>query len=450
MDCHLLNTPALIAKKRDGHTLTKSEIQYFIDGVVNGDNVELAQLGAMLMAIKLRGMSMDETVLLTAAMKESGETLHWPDQWKHILVDKHSTGGVGDKVSLILAPALAACGLKVPMISGRGLSFTGGTLDKLEAIPGFNVSMSPDEIIRTLDTVGCCIVGQTQDIDPADRIMYAVRDLTATVDSIPLITASIISKKAAENIAALVLDVKFGEASFMKTKEDAMNLATWLVDVGTGCGIKTEAVISSMDIPLGHTVGNGLEVKEAIECLSGNGAEQLVELVSVEGGLLLHSVGKVNSLEEGENLIKRTLNNGSALEKFQAMIVAQGVNQKLAERICEREGDVFRVLRKANFKTPIKAHKSGFVDDMNALLIAELCSDLGAGRKRSGDPINHAIGVELLKLVGDSVQQDEVLAYVHHDEEFVNGFLERIASGIMINDQLNADYNIKRIHHIIT
>ncbi|NXF14042.1 TYPH phosphorylase, partial [Smithornis capensis] len=298
--------PTLIRKKRDGERLEDAEIRSFVRGVTEG-TAQQGQIGAMLMAIRLQGMDAGETLALTQAMAVSGRVLAWPPAWHGLVVDKHSTGGVGDKVSLALAPALAACGCKVrgtpeggragrlrvpaptcahpqvPMISGRGLGHTGGTLDKLEAIPGFRVSQSPEEMCSILERVGCCIVGQSEELVPADRVLYGLRDVTATVDSVPLITASILSKKAAEQLSALVLDVKFGGAALFPTQESARELARSLVEVGTHLGIRTVAVLSRMDQPLGRAVGNALEVLECLECLDGGGPPDLRQLVTTLG-----------------------------------------------------------------------------------------------------------------------------------------------------------------------
>eukprot|EP00795_Rhopilema_esculentum_P005197 gene5197-332_t len=277
-----LRYPDLIGIKRDGGNLSPDQIAHFIRGIVEG-NVHGSQLGAMLMAIYLKGMNHDETIGLTHSMLNSGEIFSWPDEWKHLVVDKHSTGGVGDKVSLPLAPALAACGLKVPMISGRSLGFTGGTLDKLESIPGFRTSLTKDEIINIVKEVGCCIVGQTESIVPADKILYSIRDITGTVACIPLVASSIISKKAAEKPKALVLDVKCGNGCFNKTKEVADALAKAMVLASNGLGIQTTAFITEMDNPIGRAIGNSVEVAESLECLHGKGPKDLKELICMQG-----------------------------------------------------------------------------------------------------------------------------------------------------------------------
>ncbi|NXJ99411.1 TYPH phosphorylase, partial [Corythaixoides concolor] len=374
--------PALIRKKRDGERLEEEEIQSFVRSVTEG-TAQQGQIGAMLMAIRLRGMDAEETLALTRAMAASGRALAWPLPWQGLLVDKHSTGGVGDKVSLALAPALAACGckvsggvpgqadggprthpaptcpcLQVPMISGRGLGHTGGTLDKLEAIPGFCISQSPEQMRSILERVGCCIVGQSEELVPADRVLYGLRDVTATVDSLPLITgtgghrggtqaragggasaswhspASILSKKAAERLSALVLDVKFGSAALYPTQESARELAHSLVAVGERLGIRTAAVLSRMDEPLGRCVGNSLEVLEALECLGGGGPPDLRELVTALGGLLLWQCGLAAAAEPGRERLGRALDDGSALRTFEAMLGAQGVPPDTAHRLC--------------------------------------------------------------------------------------------------------------------
>ena len=298
------STADIIALKRDGYPLCYEDLEIWIQRVLNQE-VTPAQLGAWLMSVYIQGLNPEETANLTKIMTKSGDTLIWPAEWKSILVDKHSTGGVGDKVSLVLAPALAACGRKVPMISGRGLGITGGTLDKLESIPGYNVTLSADEILEGLKQVGCLIAGQTGSIAPADKILYACRDNTNTVGNLSLQTSSILSKKAAENISSLVLDVKYGKGCYQPTKEYAERVATSLVTVSKSMGIRTAAVISKMDDPLGKHIGNALEVAESIECLKGYGPHDLEELVVKQGGLLLANSGDRSlTLSEGEDQIR--------------------------------------------------------------------------------------------------------------------------------------------------
>ncbi|KAJ0056852.1 hypothetical protein NL108_000640, partial [Boleophthalmus pectinirostris] len=302
---------------------------------------------AMLMAIWQKGMTVKETQELTRGMMSSGEVMSWPAEWAGRVVDKHSTGGVGDKVSLVLAPALAACNCKVPMISGRGLAHTGGTLDKLEAIPGFKIHKTQAEVQEVLASVGCCIVGQTETLVPADRVLYALRDATSTVDSLPLITGSIISKKGAETLSALVLDVKFGKAALYKDLASAKELAQSLVNTGNGLDIRTAAILSNMNSIIGRCVGNSLEVIESLEALKGNGPDDLMELVTTLGGVLLMMTGVVSNLSEGKTKIFEAVTGGGAVSKFQAMLEAQGVAKEDALHLCSKNTDYYQVLRKS-------------------------------------------------------------------------------------------------------
>ncbi|XP_032052647.1 thymidine phosphorylase [Aythya fuligula] len=415
MDAPPVSLPALIRRKRDGERLRDEEIQSFVRGVTEG-SAQQGQIGAMLMAIRLRGMDAQETLALTRAMAASGRLLAWPQGWRGRLVDKHSTGGVGDKVSLALAPALAACGCKVPMISGRGLGHTGGTLDKLEAIPGFCVSQSPEQMQSILEQVGCCIVGQSEELVPADRVLYSLRDVTATVDSLPLITASILSKKAAEQISALVLDVKFGSAALYPTLESARELAQSLVAVGEELGIRTAAVLSSMDQPLGRCVGNSLEVLEALQCLEGRGPDDLRELVTVLGGLLLWQCGMAPTAEQGQELLARALDDGSALRTFQAMLGAQGVPPDTARLLCAGTPQQRRqVLGQAGTREELLAPCEGRVQGIEALPLARVLHELGAGRTRAGEAINPRVGAELLVAVGQHLREGEPWLRLHHD-----------------------------------
>ncbi|XP_016067135.1 PREDICTED: thymidine phosphorylase [Miniopterus natalensis] len=325
--------PELIRQKRDGGRLSAEDIRSFVRAVVDG-SAQGAQIGAMLMAIRLQGMDLEETVALTQALANSGQQLEWPETWRQQLVDKHSTGGVGDKVSLVLAPALAACGCKVPMISGHGLGHTGGTLDKLESIPGFTVIQSPEQMQGLLERVGCCIVGQSKKLVPADGILYEARDVTATVDSLPLITASILSKKVVESLSALVVDVKFGGAAVFPSQAEARELARALVAVGTGLGLRVAAALTAMDHPLGRCVGHTLEVEEALLCLDGAGPPDLRDLVTRLGGALLWLNGQVEAQAEGAARVAAALDDGSARDRFERMLATQGVDPGLARALC--------------------------------------------------------------------------------------------------------------------
>ncbi|XP_044285437.1 thymidine phosphorylase [Varanus komodoensis] len=411
-----LSIPEIIRKKRDGQKLWEEEIRYFVQAVASRAMKD-GQIGALLMAIRLRGMEPDETLVLTREMASSGRMLAWPEKWRGLLVDKHSTGGVGDKVSLPLVPALAACGCKVPMISGRGLAHTGGTLDKLESIPGFTVTQSPEQMEHILETVGCCIVAQSQDLVPADKILYSLRDVTATVDSLPLIIGSILSKKAAENLSALVLDVKFGSAALYPTLESAQELAEALVSVGTQLGMSTAAVLSRMDGPLGRRVGNSLEVLESLECLDGRGPADLRELVTTLGGTLLWQRGKGGSPPEGAAQIARALDDGSAMRLFQAMLQAQGVRAEVASALCAgTEEQRLRVLTRAQAQEELVAPRDGTVRQIHALPLAQVLHGLGAGRSLEGQAINHRVGAELLVSVGERVKKGSPWIRIHYEQ----------------------------------
>uniref|UniRef100_A0A8C4R1T9 Thymidine phosphorylase n=1 Tax=Eptatretus burgeri TaxID=7764 RepID=A0A8C4R1T9_EPTBU len=406
--------PELIAKKRDGGELTDAEIEFSISRILDGA-MQDCQIGALLMAIWQQGMTTKETKILTQAMVASGETLQWPSTWQQVVVDKHSTGGVGDKVSLPLVPALVACGCKVPMISGRGLSHTGGTLDKLEAIPGFRTDLNREQILHILNYVGGCIMGQTTQLVPADRITYAIRNVTSTVDSIPLITASILSKKLSEGLSALVLDVKYGKAAFCKTLKIAQELAEMMVRTGAHLGLKIVAVLSQMDHPIGLCIGNALEVMETLECLHGEGPEDLNDLVVTLGGLLLHNVGKAGSAKEGSEIIQKSLKNGSALACFEAMLEAQGVMPDVAHRLCQQK-DFPGTLGQAPAHTDILADAAGFVQDIDAVALAHLLLKMGAGRTDIGAVIDHKVGVQILVPVGQPINKGQPWIRVFHSQ----------------------------------
>ncbi|KAK0135944.1 Thymidine phosphorylase [Merluccius polli] len=354
----MLSIQDLIRKKRNGGTLSDEDIRLFIQAVAK-QHMQESQIGAMLMAIWMKGMVVTETMALTKEMMLSGDVMSWPEEWAGLVVDKHSTGGVGDKVSLVLAPALAACGCKVPMISGRGLCHTGGTLDKLESIPGYNINQPLHKFQSMLEAVGCFIVGQTETLVPADRVLYALRDATSTVDSLPLITGSILSKKGAESLNCLVLDVKFGRSALYKDEASAKELAQSLVNAGNGLGISTGAVLSHMNAPIGRCVGNSVEVIESLETLKGNGPSDLMELVTTLGGVVLQMTGRVSSLSEGSAKIYESLIGGEALAKFQAMMEAQGVTNEDARLLCSAHADYYSVLRKAQHQTELQTDTDG-------------------------------------------------------------------------------------------
>lgn len=392
----------IIEKKRDDHELSHDEIQFLIEGYLAGSVPEY-QMSAWLMAVYFRGLSATETSSLTEIMMSSG-TLLDTSSVSRPKVDKHSTGGVGDKVSLILAPALAACDVVVPMISGRGLGFTGGTLDKLESISGFRTDLSENEFMRVLSECGCVISGQTSELVPADRRIYALRDVTATVPSIPLIIASIMSKKLAEGIDGLVLDVKCGAGAFMKSLEDARHLAKGLVTVGQAMGKQVSALITDMSEPLGTHVGNALEVQESIQTLKGEGDWRLVELIVRLGSEALVLAGIESDLGAAEQRLRSVLRDGSAYERFQKMVTAQG--GQLAE--LDRLGKAVS----APVVLAVEADESGVVGSVDALKIGRACGVLGAGRRQADDQIDPRVGFADLVKRGSAISEGQPIGYV--------------------------------------
>lgn len=430
--------PELIARKRDGGELTEPEIERIVKAIMD-QTIQQAQLGALLMAIRLNGMTTKETVTLTRAMADSGTRMTWPEEWRTDVVDKHSTGGVGDKVSLVLAPALAACGCKVPMVSGRGLAHTGGTIDKLESIKGYTAELNPEEIKKVIENVGCCIVSQSPNIAPADKEIYKTRDVTATVDSIPLIASSIVSKKSVEGLNALVLDVKIGKAAWSEDITFIEDLARNLVSVSNGQGTKTTGLITRMDWPLGNMVGNALEVIESIQCLQGQGQESLTKLICDEGGYLLHSTGKASSPEDGSQIINEKLLDGSALQKFREMLVAQGVAADLANKLCDPNVDISTLLPKANETKDITATSDGYIEDINAMACALVANDLGAGRKKSDDILDLSVGLQIINHVGSKVSKGDVIIKVHHNGNLTNDHVTKLQESVTYSPELFDD-----------
>ncbi|XP_057647732.1 thymidine phosphorylase [Chionomys nivalis] len=424
--------PELIRLKRDGGHLSEADIRDFVQAVMDG-SAQDTQIGAMLMAIRLQGMDPEETSVLTQALADSGQQLEWPKAWHQQLVDKHSTGGVGDKVSLVLAPALAACGCKVPMISGRGLGHTGGTLDKLESIPGFNVTQSPEQILRLLEEVGCCIVGQSKKLVPADGILYAARDVTATVDSVPLITASILSKKVVEGLSTLVVDVKFGGAAVFPDQEQARELANTLVRAGVGLGLRVAAALTAMDSPLGRSVGHTLEVEEALLCLDGAGPPDLRDLVLRLGGAILWLNGQAETQDQGVARVAAALDDGSALRRFQLMLSAQGVEPGLARALCSGSPAQRRqLLPHAREQEELLAPADGTVENVLALPLARVLHELGAGRSRAGQPIRPGVGAELLVDVGQWLYRGTPWIRVHLDGPALSDQQRRALQGALV------------------
>ncbi|MBR2337001.1 MAG: pyrimidine-nucleoside phosphorylase [Clostridia bacterium] len=392
----------IIKKKRDGNTLSKEEIDFFINGYVKGDIPDY-QASALCMAIYFKGMTLEETTDLTLAIRNSGEVLDF-SAVNGIRADKHSTGGVGDKTSLVVAPTVASLGVKVAKMSGRGLGHTGGTVDKLEAIPNFNVQLPKDEFIGIVNEVGVCIVGQSADLAPADKKLYALRDVTATVDSMPLIASSIMGKKLAADDDVIVLDVKTGSGSFMKSVQDSKTLAEIMVGIGKRAGKKTVALITDMDIPLGRAIGNALEVKEAIDTLKGKGEKDFLEVCIALATEMLYLSGK-DDKNRCEMLVKDALISGKALKTFKAMISAQGGNAEVIED--------FSLLPTAKYTHSVKATASGYIDKVNTEGYGLSALSLGAGRNRVGDNIDYSAGIILNKKTGDWVNKGDVIAVLH-------------------------------------
>ena len=393
----------LIRRKRDGGALDRDQIEYFVRGVTDGTLPDY-QAAALLMAIVLRGMTAQETAWLTDAMVRSGVRMSYPEV-EGVPVDKHSTGGVGDKTSLILAPLAVACGAVVPMMSGRGLGHTGGTLDKLESIPGFRTGLSLDELRAAVRSVGCALIGQTSEIAPADKRLYALRDVTGTVESIPLISASIMSKKIAEGVAGLVLDVKTGGGAFMKTLDDSRALARSLVSIGAAAGIRTEALITRMDAPLGVMVGNAVEVAESIDVLRGDGPDDTRELSLALAARMLVAAGIARNDDTAEQAVRRALASGAGLEVFRRIIINQGgdprvVDDRTALPIAPREH-------------PIRANRNGYVE-LLAEPIGDAAVSLGAGRARLDDVIDHSVGIEVVARSGTEVRAGDTVLLVRY------------------------------------
>ncbi len=397
------STVELIAAKRDGAELRTEEIHGLIEALLEG-RVTDYQMTAFLMAVFFRGMTDAETVALTEAMLRSGSVLDL-SSIPGIKVDKHSTGGVGDKVSICLAPLVAACGVPVPMVSGRGLGHTGGTLDKLEAIPGFRTDLSSADFARIVGSVGTCMIGQTKDIAPADKRIYALRDVTATVECVPLIVASILSKKLAEGIDALVLDVKVGKGAFMKDLERARVLAKALVAVGTRAGKKVTALLTDMDAPLGVAVGNAIETREAIDVLHGNGPADLIENTLALGAEMLVMGGKAKDETEARATLKRALTSGDAARTMERMIEAQKGDPRVVD-------DTSR-MPLASVVSEVNAERAGWVSSIDALAVGRAAVTMGAGRTRAEDAVDHGVGILLLAKPGAKVDKGQPLAKLY-------------------------------------
>ena len=416
----------LIMKKRDGGVLTKEEIDFIISSYTK-DYIPDYQMSALAMAIYFRGMTPEETAHLTMAMAYSGDVMDL-SAIKGIKVDKHSTGGVADTTTLVLAPMVAACGAPVAKMSGRGLGHTGGTIDKLESIPGMRVELSEEEFIDNVNKYGIAIIGQTKNLTPADKKLYALRDVTATVDSIPLIASSVMSKKIAAGADAIVLDVKVGRGAFMKDLESAKALAKLMVDIGNSVGRKTVAHVTNMDYPLGLAIGNALEIIEAVQVLKGHGSKDLLEVCMLLGSDMLQIAGVAKDDTEARAKLKEALDSGKALQKFKEFIKAQGGDERVV--------DDFSLLPQAKYVRPWIADRDVYIKDMMALDLGLVAMKLGAGREKKEDKIDLAVGIMLGGKVGDIVRKGEPIATIYaNDEGKAEWALNEIKKYILLSDE---------------
>ncbi|WP_164668709.1 pyrimidine-nucleoside phosphorylase [Virgibacillus doumboii] len=414
----------VIEKKRDGEELSKEEIRFFINGYTNGDIPDY-QVSALMMAVYFQDMTEAERAELTTAMVESGDQIDL-SAISGIKVDKHSTGGVGDTTTLILAPLVASVGVPVAKMSGRGLGHTGGTIDKLESVPGFHVGISSDEFVDLVNTNKAAVVGQTGNLTPADKKLYSLRDVTATVNSIPLIASSIMSKKIASGADAIVLDVKTGAGAFMKQYDEAKELAEAMVSIGNRVGRNTMAVISDMSQPLGKAIGNALEVKEAIDTLKGNGPEDLTELCLTLGSQMVLLANKADSLDEARTLLSNNLNNGKAFNQFKLFLESQGGDSSVADNP--------ESLPQAAYKIDLKAKYSGTVSEMVADDIGTAAMMLGAGRATKESKIDLAVGIVLHKKIGDTVTEGNPLLTIYSNQENVEDVKEKLHASITVSE----------------
>jgi pyrimidine-nucleoside phosphorylase len=429
----------LILKKRNGGELSTEEINYFVENYTKGEIPDY-QVSALLMAIYFQKMNKRETSDLTMAMVHSGDILDL-SEIKGVKVDKHSTGGVGDTTTLVLTPMVAALGIPVAKMSGRGLGHTGGTIDKLESFKGFSVEMPTEKFIDNVNTIKIAVGGQTGDLAPADKKLYALRDVTATVDNVSLIASSIMSKKIASGADAIVLDVKVGDGAFMKNTESAKELATEMVSIGKHIGRNTIAVISDMDQPLGLAIGNVLEVEEAINTLKGNGPEDLLNLSLALGSRMVMLAGKADTAEEAEAMLKETITSGVAIEKLKEFVKAQGGDIE-----CIDNTDLFP---KAKYVVPVIADNSGVVKKIHAENLGIVAMELGAGRATKESEIDLAVGIVLNKKRGDKVEKGDTIAYVHSNNE---GLIEKAKIDILKNYEIVEGYknDIPLIHEVIS
>lgn len=428
----------LIEKKQEHETLTTEEIKWMIDGYTN-DRIPEYQMSAMLMAIYFQEMTKEELRDLTVAMVESGDQIDLSDI-QGIKVDKHSTGGVGDTTTLVLAPLVASVGVPVPKMSGRGLGHTGGTLDKLESIEGFHIEISQEQFIDLVNKNKLALVGQSGNLTPADKKIYALRDVTSTVGSIPLIASSIMSKKIASGADAIVLDVKVGTGAFMKSIADAEELAQTMVDIGNSVGRDTMAVISDMSQPLGRAIGNANEVKEAIDTLKGEGPEDLTELCLVLGSQMAYLGGVGENLEDARQLLEENIKNGKALEKFKLFIEAQGGNPDVVDRPDE-------LLPQAEFQIEVTADRDGVISEIEAEELGVAAMLLGAGRETIDSELDLAAGLMLHKKIGDEVKKGESILTIYSNKEDVDASIKKIKENIQISDHANPVTLIHKVIH---
>ncbi len=427
-----MNILDIIAKKRDNKKLDSKEIQYWIDGVTN-NTIPDYQSASLLMAILLNGMDYQETAALTLAMMNSGYIVNL-DGIEGIIVDKHSTGGVGDKTSLVLTPLVACCGAKIAKMSGRGLGHTGGTLDKLESISGFNIFLSNQEFKDQINNIGCALVGQTANLVPADKALYALRDVTGTVQSIPLIAASIMSKKLAASSNAILLDVKVGDGAFMKTEEDAKQLANTMIGIGKELNRNVVAMISDMDQPLGRKIGNSLEVIEAIDTLKNKGPKDFKELCLVASSILLKQSQIVDNYDQGYQLAKEKLEDGSAYAHFEKWIEAQGGDLKQIRNP--------QLLPLAKYQTQIKSTNTGYISHIKAEELGLITMRLGGGRSRKEDAIDYGVGLDLAVTVNDYIEKDQLLLTVWHNQPLTNDLIQDCINCFSFSDKEIDDHKL--------
>lgn len=428
-----MNIIEIIEKKRDSKEISKEEIEFFIKGYTNGEITDY-QAAALIMAMYLNGMTDRETTDLTLAMAYSGDVLDLSELNK-IIVDKHSTGGVGDKVSIILLPIISSLGVLVAKMSGRGLGFTGGTVDKLESIPGYNTNVDMKAFVENVKKIGISMISQTLDLAPADKKIYSLRDSIACVESIALIASSIMSKKIASGAQKIVLDVTVGSGAFMQNMKDARKLANKMIEIGKLAGRETVCVLTNMDEPLGYAVGNNLEIIEAIKFLKGDMPEDVKEVVLELGSYMMKLAGKGDDLEENKRAMLKNIKNGKAYEKFLELVKNQNGDISYIENIENFE--------KAKLITPVYSNENGYISKINAKEIGKIAGFLGAGREKKEDSIDYSVGIVLNKKVGDKVEKDEVIAYIHsNDVKKMEEAVERVRKTVKISKEIIRENNV--------